>query len=486
MDGFLYDVLYLMEKTKVIKVLKTFKKVELNRFDKYIRSPFYNVHVPTILLWESLYEGYPEFDGEELQKENLFARVFPGECFNDAKLSVVRNNLLKQLFGFLSRIRLDLEEHTLNRELLNELSNRKLDDFLPRLIEDARNKLEERTDLSYDKYLLEDFVADYNLTRNNRSLRVDFQSVMDHLDTSYLVSKLKYIGAMMSRQRLLAVKYDITFLEEVWAYCEANELEDKPLVQAYYLSSLLFNPNQLDHLETSDNAFQKLRELLPNQDFRKDDQTNLFGFLITYCNEQYKAGRLAYLKEMFHLYRIMLEKDLLFESSMISSVHYRNIVSIALKLKEYDWADDFIHSYRDKIEVAYADSLYHYNLARLYFSRRRFQEVLPHLQKFTPIDAINKLRYNQLLMETYYECDEEEGFFSLCVSFRTYIRRSKSLSENYKTAYLNFISFSKKLFQIKINPLKKFSPEQIQEEFQSMQLLEDRGWLEEKLAELMV
>lgn len=195
---------------------------------------------------------------------------------------------------------------------------------------------------------------------------------------------------------------------------------------------------------------------------------------------------MEYLKEMFHIYRLMLDKDLLFESSMISSVHYRNLVSIALKLNEFDWAEEFILSYRDKIEVAYSDSLFHYNLARLYFSRREYQKVLPHLQKFTPIDAINKFSYNQLLMETYYECGEEEGFFSLCVSFRTYIKRSKSLSENYKTAYLNFISFSKKLFQIKINPIRKFSPTQIQKEFQEMQLLEDRGWLAEKLAELMI
>jgi hypothetical protein len=89
-------------------------------------------------------------------------------------------------------------------------------------------------------------------------------------------------------------------------------------------------------------------------------------------------------------------------------------------------------------------------------------------------------------METYYECGEEEGFFSLCVSFRTYIKRSKSLSENYKTAYLNFIGYSKRLFQIKINSSRKFSLPQIQKEFQEMQLLEDRGWLAEKLAELMV
>lgn len=188
------------------------------------------MHTPTIQLWEVLYEGYPDFDGDALKKENLFDRVYPGEKFNDAKLSVVRNNLLKQLLGFLARMRMDLQEHTLHQELLYELSHRKLDDFLPRLIEEGRGKLNDRSDLSYEKYILEDFVAEYTLTRNNRSLQVDFQSVMDHLDTFYLVQKLKYIGAMMSRQRLLAVKYNISFLEEVLAYCAANDLDDKPLV----------------------------------------------------------------------------------------------------------------------------------------------------------------------------------------------------------------------------------------------------------------
>lgn len=469
-----------MEKTKVIKVLKTFKKVELNRFDKYIRSPFYNVHTPTILLWESLFEAFPNFDQKKLDKETIFKRIYPGEPFSDAKLSVVRNNLLKQLFGFLARTRLDTQEHIIHRELLYELSHRKLDDFLPRLIEEGQAKLEGRSELSYERYLLGDFIADYTFTRNNRSLELDLQSVMDHLDTFYLVQKLKYISAMMNRQRLLAVKYDIRFFDEILAFCEANDLRDKPLVRAYYLSIVLFNPDM------SDDAFRKLKKLLAEEEFVKDDQTNLFGFLITYCNEQYKTGSIEYLKEMFHIYRIMLDKDLLFESSMISSVHYRNLVSIALKLNEYTWAEEFIHTYRDKLEEPYADSLFHYNLARLYFSRREFQKVLPHLQKYTPLDTINKLRYNQLLMETYYECEEEESFFSLCVSFRTYIRRSRSLSENYKTAYLNFIRFSKKLFQIKTNPLRKTSPEKIRQEFQSLQLLEDRGWLEEKLTELLV
>lgn len=259
-----------MHKTKVIKVLKTFRKVELNRFDKYIRSPYYNVHNPTLLLWEAIHKTYPDFDEKRLDKEKLFQKVFPGEKFNDAKLSVVRNNLLNLLFGFFSRTRIEQKEHLLHRELLLELSQRKLDDFLPRLIKEGRSKLEERPDLGYEKFLMEDFVAEYNLLRSNRSTDVDFQAVMNQLDNFYLAQKLKYIAAMKSRQRLLDVQYEIPFGEEILLFCRSNDLSEKPLVHAYYLANCLFNT------EGSEQAFKALSHLMEHgeDDFGIDDGTH--------------------------------------------------------------------------------------------------------------------------------------------------------------------------------------------------------------------
>jgi hypothetical protein len=158
----------------------------------------------------------------------------------------------------------------LHRELLLELSQRKLDDFLPRLIKEGRSKLEERPDLGYEKFLMEDFVAEYNLLRSNRSTDVDFQAVMNQLDNFYLAQKLKYIAAMKSRQRLLDVQYEIPFGEEILLFCKSNDLSEKPLVHAYYLANCLFNT------EGSEQAFKALSHLMEHgeDDFGIDDGTH--------------------------------------------------------------------------------------------------------------------------------------------------------------------------------------------------------------------
>jgi hypothetical protein len=471
-----------MHKTKVVRLLASLSPVEINRLGKFVHSPFFNVHEPTLLLWQLLRAQYPNFSEQKLNKEILFKEIYPGEKFSDGKLGVLRNNLLRLIQAFLVQQSFESDELLRQRFLLRSLSEHKQDHFLPKLIQEGRDKIRKHPEhdvmLSYHAFMLEDFVSEYGLLHSNRSIDVDFQQVMNHLDHFYLVLKLRYACAMIGQGHLLAKAYDISLLQPILLHCKELDFQTYPLIGTYYLCFRMLR-------EEDTSCYDDLKALTNRHldDFSREDQTNLLGFMVNFCNEQYKKGKLKYMREMFVHYQKMLELDLLFEASMLSSVHYLNIVSISLHLKEYGWAEGFIYKYQDRIDEEYRRGAFHYNLARLNFARKQFDEVLRHLHEFELIDPIYKLSYNLLLLKTYYECEEGDAFFSLCSAFRTYLRRSKTLSKDYISGYLNFITMARKLFKEKVSPQEKLDTEAFGQALKTENQLMERAWLIEKLKE---
>jgi hypothetical protein len=68
--------------------------------------------------------------------------------------------------------------------------------------------------------------------------------------------------------------------------------------------------------------------------------------------------------------------------------------------------------------------------------------------------------------------NEFEAFESLCVSFKEFIKSNKIIAENYKSAYLNFIKYTRKIFNATKSQRKK-----LKEMIQENKSLVEKGWL---------
>ena len=60
---------------------------------------------------------------------------------------------------------------------------------------------------------------------------------------------------------------------------------------------------------------------------------------------------------------------------------FKNIVSVALWLKEFEWTSNFINSYQSYLNVAHRNTYVNFALSKLRFEEKAYDEALVLLQK---------------------------------------------------------------------------------------------------------
>ncbi|MEO0474107.1 MAG: hypothetical protein AAF206_31150 [Bacteroidota bacterium] len=474
-----------MQQTKVIRILTSLSVQERNRFHRFVHSPFFHVHQPTINFWEAIREYLAQPNTDELDRERVFEKVFPGEAFHDPKLGTLRNNLLRLLYQFLAVIEMEAKPAANRLALLTQLYERKQLALLPALLNQGFQELEEQAGINgeklYAQFRLREFAHGVGIQGDNRSPNLDGSGVTNRLDAFYLCEKLRYSCAMVNRAMVLSLELDerpIRILEEIYPQFAP---EKEPLASAY------FQILQLLMEKDSSPTFTEVWEWVKRfeSSFMEDDLINMYGFLISYSNYQYRQGKMEYIQHTLDLYKSMLRLGLLFESYMLSSVHYRNMVSLGLMLREFNWTKEFIHTYKDSIDPPFREAAFNHNLARFYFTQKNYRKALAHLRDVELLDSFDKLSNKQLLLKTYYEVSDTDGFFPLVTTFRTYLRRNRSISGAEKEAYTNLLIFTRELFYIK-SEKRPIDLDQLTKKIEACKALVDRTWLMEKIKEIRI
>lgn len=468
-----------MKSSKLISVLKSLSQVEMSRLDKFVHSPYFHVHADTIRLFELLKKYYPDFREKKVSQEAIYQALFPGKAFKKARLYTLKGYLLKLTYEFLAE-QTSANQFSLKNKIrtMQGLADRRLEALIPRVLQDSQAELEaypyRETHYYYEAFRLAEFKTDYQLGRQNRSKEAVLQPVVDALDRYYLAQKLKYACAMINHQQIIAVEYKYPFLEEVIAHCANIDWKEEPMIGIYYLALLMQKENE------GETYYRELIVMLDEyQPLLPDGEVlNLYSLAINYCNRQYKKGQKEFLREMFDIFLQMLRQELLFNDQATALIYFKNLVSLGLKLKEYQWTEKFIVDNKDHLAETHRESIYNYSLALVCFQQQAYRKCTRHLLQVEFIDDFNRLNYYILLLKTYYESEEVESLLSMCNTAIAYIRRNKSLASRNKSAYLNFVKYIRTLARVNYNASK--APTDLKQQIEQCALLVERNWLIEK------
>ena len=95
-----------------------------------------------------------------------------------------------------------------------------------------------------------------------------------------------------------------------------------------------------------------------------------------------------------------------------------------------------------------------------------------------------------MLLCTYYELNEEEALLALCEAFDKYIKRQKTVSEDYRKGTENLVKYTRKLASLK-SKIAYEKREKTESNFQKLEQaitaennIFNKKWLVEKLEEL--
>ncbi len=216
--------------------------------------------------------------------------------------------------------------------------------------------------------------------------------------------------------------------------------------------------------------------------FPETEAKEIIDSALNYCINRMNSGSEEFVREAFDMYQESLENGLLFINKKITPWSFKNIVTAGLRLSEFDWVENFIHSHTKDLDENYRNNALTFNLAQLYFYKKEYANVISQLSQVEYDELTYNLNSKTLLMASYYELDEMDALSSLLDAFRIYLNRNKELPAPRRKHYLNTLSIVKRLSKIVRGDQKEI--ENLTHEAEQTQGLVSKNWILEKLAAL--
>lgn len=484
-----------MKGSKLLEILSTFSEDEIKSFEKFIDSPFFERQRDVSGIYSQIKKYHPNFKDEDLDWEKVFSKLYPKESYNEKKLKNLTSELTKlaEQFLFYRSIRTDQIDDKLT--LASEYKKRDLDSLFLSIMKTVEEKLNDPSFDSYEGfnqserfYFLKD---EYYFWKN------DFdESIKNRIEaTEYftLTFLIKYLQRLRDKN-MLTLRYNKPFenslLDTLTENIDFEKIIDSLKKSNYRFVWLLeiYYYIYLCEKDISDSEnFYKLKALfLNNIDFfSKESKDQIFSSMVGYCERAASSGNGEMYREEFELINKMFEYEVFTgeKNKFINPVIFRNIMLLALKLKEYDWLEDFGKGYIEKLKPNFRENLDHLLKANLNFARKNFDEALYNLSDIKYDHFMYKFDVKNLMLKIYYELGLYSQAYSMIDAFKHFLDDNKEHSEIHNQNYRNFLNIYTKL--IKVKESGKFS--ELPQLFQitnSTKSLASRIWILEKLNEM--
>lgn len=467
-----------MIESRFIRLYQTLSSNELKELKLWINSPIHNQHKDVIKLFYFL-SSRKKITKITVQKKRAFRYIFKDQEYKEQKLSHVMNyalNTLKLFFGYKEAVS---DYCFFNKKLITNLQQRGANHLalleLKKLDKETASSSLQNANHSLHLFELERKKFELEGTQN-RSSQTNLPELFNHLTDFYYLSTLKYACTARSHSNITQQDYDIQTLETVLLAAKQSR---HPVIQLYYNIYESFGElKNRTYYKTAGQLFLQHFKALDHQ-----EQNEVLTLLTNYCIKQLNRGKKQYfLKECFRWYNWGLKYDVLIHKNTLSRFTYLNIISLALKLKEFDWIFSFIEEYSQYIPIEFRKNYRHYSTAIVYFKQKNYSQVQRLLIQIEYDDIFLNLDAKAMLLEIYYEEKNWKALDALLISFSRYLQR-KQVIAYHKQVYQNIILFTRKLMAVA--PYAKEAKQQLIDEIKTTNLLASkRDWLLEQANKL--
>ncbi|MFT4535395.1 MAG: hypothetical protein ACJA1A_002463 [Saprospiraceae bacterium] len=445
-----------MTDSKVYVALEHLSIYELNSFKKYLDSPYFNVNESLITLYE-IYE--PLLKGklnDTLSKELIWEIVLPGKKYIDKKYRKLHSELLKLFEDFIAQKAYDNNKFLRANLTLQAVRTRKLEKLYKSVSASADRALEHSYNRSseylYAKYFNENeklqFYSDAQLQRKrakNIASDLNISETVKYLDQFYIAEKLKHYVKLLSWKKVLTLEQKIDYIDLLKIMIEDEEIENIPPIAIYNtISKTLLNQDDEENYYTLKRQVDEFIDYFPEKEIGI-----IYDAILTFCVTMVNKGNLSFQEETLDVYKGALAKETLFENGYLTTVSFNNIVFFALRVGEYDWAEQFVENYMDRLNDTDRPSSVSISLARIEFYRKNYGKVIELLQEVEMNSAVYNLSSKTILLLSYYELDEFDALDSFINSFRVFLNREKSISARKKNAYKNLLKYVTRLINLR-------------------------------------
>lgn len=458
---------------KILQILNKLSTAEKRRVKEAIASPFFNKNTKLIQLWEVLSVG--KEDNSTKLKLAIHNTLFDKDPYDDLAIRHLLSKLQKLIEEIIGIMQLQSETSQINMAYAQWLNGQELVQLHEQKLDSITNDTPTSLTDYYWQYQWTQEREQFATKNQVRHGNVGLQDVSIAFDKYFVVHKLKMACAAYSLQTIYKQQFSIGFIDEILGQYETRE-PTEPLILFYYLGLQTLRAKNATQYFTR----LKLTLLLPSLPIDRKERMDLFILAQNHCIRMVNSGQEEYFQELFDLYEAMLRQELIQHDAVQFPPAFKNIVSVALRLKAFDWVEQFITTHADYLEPTYREDYLNYNLARVYFEQHNYDETQNCLMKVQYKDFFIGLNARMLLLKVYYELDLYDLAFSQMDSFKQYLSRKEVMSYH-KQNYQNNLKYIKRL--LNLNTYDKARKKLLYDQISGEQVLTEKKWLLEKLGQ---
>lgn len=366
-----------------------------------------------------------------------FSAVYPGEAYDAARHRQLEHQLLKRLEEFLSWEAFRRDAHAPDEYLLKAYRDRDLDDHRRTRMRRYKPAPTTGTDRLRLEYLMA--VERYELDlQDSRGGKVDYLQPEYTLEAYLLGLRLRQTVMTIAHQRLhkTADAYEVPRLDELLTAAGQPRFQRDPFVGLYYLVVSL----QLGKTTDEQAAFTRLTQRIVDvsHQLTPEDQRTVLIAAINYglrhANTGYEPGVAA----TFTLYKLGLERRTIHHNGRLSIFAFNNILALALRLREVDWAAAFLDNHQQELPPKGGGEVLALGRARLALATGDDGEALFLLQQADFKDFIHHLTARVMQLKIYFRQDSYTLLHSHISSTRKLLTRRKRVGyhlQNYRNIF---------------------------------------------------
>lgn len=494
--------------SKLVRILADFSPIELNRLEKFLRSPFFCTDARVVKLFEILREAYPDFQEEMLHKSFIARRLFGNEVIDYQKekgfypkLRLLCTYLLRLIYDYLTQIEMEKRPDLKRWLLLTAMDERDhLNDF-GRLADQGRRHMNEIPFPEAEHYLFRYLQEEVSFQVDQTRLNPRFiDTALNDLDHFYMIKKLRLSCLALQLEGLSRRRFKLNTLSSMLSYSEEYPFSN--FVPAIYanLFRCLMHLREEEYVLTK-KTYRSCKKLLsqllkelrsewnPSHPWR-ETITELFRLSISITNRLARYGWAEYYHELLYLYNQMIEYDLLIYENQINPNEYKNIITLALRTGNVAWAENFLYQYQNYLPNPVKEDAFQYNFAHISLYQKDYRAVHRVLFQTQFIDPFYNLDARVIQLKAYYEAyeygkdgsyEQMQDFFRACQNFLRYLKREKKVAKNQHPAYKQFIRFLQALFYIKSR--ERDNLDRVGEDLRETPFVIEKIWLVAKCEE---
>ena len=320
----------IVNKSKLIDFLRTFRTGDFRRFREFLDSPYFNKRDDVRQFYAVLLNLAPDFHDPKLEREALWEKYAPDRPYDRKELNYVANFLLQLAENYIATERFQQDDTSRNSEVLGYCLLNGLDKHYRSAYQKSEKALHAEpyrdADWQINAWRLAALeMQNFYMSRSRRA-DLSIHKVVEHLDTFYLDKKLELSSEILNLNQILSDKFDTSFIKDLSLLLKDRDASTTSIIEIRrFVLYILLDPEDVA-------SFHRLRELLPlaRRVYPPERVTGIFGYAQNFCIRRIKAGDTSFELELFNIYKESIESKVMFGTGYLIHWDLKNVCSVAL------------------------------------------------------------------------------------------------------------------------------------------------------------